>query len=87
MAQAGARALGCGLEQVLVASTGVIGVALPIDKVTRGVERAATLLARNQHASVARTIMTTDPFPKNTRFAWTRPGGPQRRRDGQGLRK
>ena len=38
------RALGCQPEQVLVASTGVIGVALPIDRVVAG-HRAGVLVA------------------------------------------
>src|SRR5215208_4816094 len=35
-----ARLVGCPVEQVLVASTGVIGVALPIDKVRSGLPAA-----------------------------------------------
>src|SRR5712692_5529790 len=36
MAAEAAHAIGCPVEQVLVASTGVIGVALSIDKIRRG---------------------------------------------------
>src|SRR5262245_19250218 len=36
MASEAARLVGCPVEQVLVASTGVIGVTLPIDKISRG---------------------------------------------------
>lgn len=58
-----ARALGCEPEEVLVASTGVIGVSLDPRKVTDGIISAADALG-NHHAEAARAIMTTDPFPK-----------------------
>ena len=63
MAAAAAAAVGCPLDQALVASTGVIGVALDIDKVRAGIAAARAALARDGRA-VARAIMTTDPFPK-----------------------
>jgi glutamate N-acetyltransferase/amino-acid N-acetyltransferase len=58
-----ARALGCEVEEVLVASTGVIGVSLDPRKVTDGIIAAADALG-DSHAEAARAIMTTDPFPK-----------------------
>jgi glutamate N-acetyltransferase/amino-acid N-acetyltransferase len=65
MAAAAARAVGCVPEQVLVASTGVIGVLLDAAKVTAGVAAAATRLSHEGHADAARAIMTTDPWPKS----------------------
>jgi glutamate N-acetyltransferase/amino-acid N-acetyltransferase len=59
-----ASGLGCAAEQVLVASTGVIGVSLVMDKVVSGVRSAVGSLARGRGAEAARAIMTTDPFPK-----------------------
>jgi glutamate N-acetyltransferase/amino-acid N-acetyltransferase len=59
-----AAALGCRPEEVLVASTGVIGVGLPIEKVSAGIGRAASALARGKGSDAAVAIMTTDPFPK-----------------------
>jgi glutamate N-acetyltransferase/amino-acid N-acetyltransferase len=59
-----ATALGCSASEVLVASTGVIGVALPIDRVSAGIAAAARSLARERGGDIARAIMTTDPFPK-----------------------
>ncbi|HTM04725.1 MAG TPA: bifunctional glutamate N-acetyltransferase/amino-acid acetyltransferase ArgJ [Vicinamibacterales bacterium] len=59
-----AAALDCRPEEVLVASTGVIGVGLPMSKVTAGIAKAAPALARGNGADVAHAIMTTDPFPK-----------------------
>jgi glutamate N-acetyltransferase/amino-acid N-acetyltransferase len=64
MASATARAVGCADELVLIASTGVIGVHLPIDEVERGIARAAASLDAGRHLDAARAIMTTDPFPK-----------------------
>jgi glutamate N-acetyltransferase/amino-acid N-acetyltransferase len=64
MAADTAAALGCAPEDVLVASTGVIGVMLPIDKVSAGIRTAGAALARGKGSDTARAIMTTDPFPK-----------------------
>jgi glutamate N-acetyltransferase / amino-acid N-acetyltransferase len=65
MATATARALSVAPKHVLVASTGVIGVALDADKVARGIRDAARALRRDGHADAANAIMTTDPFPKS----------------------
>jgi glutamate N-acetyltransferase/amino-acid N-acetyltransferase len=64
MAAGTAQLVGCPVEQVLVASTGVIGVSLPMDKVRAGLPVAARALAADQGSAAARAIMTTDPFPK-----------------------
>jgi len=64
MAALTAQTVGCPVEQVLVASTGVIGVALPMDKVRTGIPAACRALAADAGATAARAIMTTDPFPK-----------------------
>jgi glutamate N-acetyltransferase / amino-acid N-acetyltransferase len=64
MTRATARALGCEAEHVLVASTGVIGVALPMPRVSAGIATAAARLVRGAGRETARAIMTTDPFPK-----------------------
>jgi glutamate N-acetyltransferase/amino-acid N-acetyltransferase len=59
-----AAAIGCATDEVLVASTGVIGVGLNMERVVPGIRAAATALAREAGADMARAIMTTDPFPK-----------------------
>jgi glutamate N-acetyltransferase/amino-acid N-acetyltransferase len=59
-----ANALGCHPNDVLVASTGVIGVNLKIDRVSSGIRGAIAALARGKGSETARAIMTTDPFPK-----------------------
>ena len=64
MAREVASALGCSPEDILVASTGVIGVNLNMGKVTPGIRTAVAQLSRGKGADVARAIMTTDPFPK-----------------------
>ena len=64
MASATALALGCEPEEVLVASTGVIGVTLPTIEVMHGITTAVATLARDAGADMAQAIMTTDPFPK-----------------------
>jgi glutamate N-acetyltransferase/amino-acid N-acetyltransferase len=64
MAEETARLVGCPVEQVLVASTGVIGVALPMDKVRSGIPAAFGALGADQGPAAARAIMTTDLAPK-----------------------
>jgi glutamate N-acetyltransferase/amino-acid N-acetyltransferase len=64
MASETAAAIGCGTEAVLVASTGVIGVNLQMDKLVPGIHAASAALARGKGSDAARAIMTTDPFPK-----------------------
>ena len=64
MAQVTAKAIGCREDHVLVASTGVIGVNLKMDKIRAGVPQAVAALATDGGAAAARAIMTTDPFPK-----------------------
>ena len=59
-----ARLVGCAVEQVLVASTGVIGVALPMEKVQQGLPVAFQALGSSEGSLAAQAIMTTDPFPK-----------------------
>ncbi len=62
MASLTAAKLGISPEEVLVASTGVIGVPLPMDRVRAGI-REIELSHRGSH-SLARAIMTTDTKPK-----------------------
>ena len=57
-----ARYLGVEPDEVLVASTGIIGHQLPMDRVTQGIADAASLLSGLQTGGLAfaRAIMTTD---------------------------
>ena len=58
--------LGIGAIDVAVASTGLIGERLPVDKVLSGVDTAVRRLSRNGGDDAARAIMTTDTKPKST---------------------
>jgi len=69
------RLMSCRPEQVLVASTGVIGVDLDLRKVSNGVTTAAAALSRDHHHEAARAIMTTDPWPKESAVKVTTPSG------------
>jgi glutamate N-acetyltransferase/amino-acid N-acetyltransferase len=73
-ARQAASLLGIASNEVLVASTGVIGVTLPMDRVQRGLERAAGNLAAGSHAAhdAAEAIMTTDRVPKLAAYAFYR---------------
>lgn len=63
MAAAAAKELGADAGRVLVSSTGVIGVPLPIEKIERGVVGMAAELQDDPLVG-AEGIMTTDTFPK-----------------------
>jgi glutamate N-acetyltransferase/amino-acid N-acetyltransferase len=65
MAARSAEALGLQQRDVLVAATGVIGVFLPMDRVSWGIARAAKDLSRTGGGVAARAIMTTDTKPKS----------------------
>jgi glutamate N-acetyltransferase/amino-acid N-acetyltransferase len=54
--------LGVAAEDMLVASTGVIGVRLPMERIQMGVAKIS--LKQNGGYELARAIMTTDTFPK-----------------------
>jgi glutamate N-acetyltransferase/amino-acid N-acetyltransferase len=56
--------LGVNQGEVLVSSTGVIGVQLPMDKVRIGIEKAAASLATDGGDAAAKGIMTTDTREK-----------------------
>ena len=51
-------------ENVLVSSTGVIGVQLPMDAIGKGIQRAAGTLRDDGGHDAAQAIMTTDTVPK-----------------------
>ena len=75
MASETAAAIGCAAEEVLVASTGVIGVALNMDAVVPGIRSAVAALARSRGSEAARAIMTTDPSLKEHAVAVQTAGG------------
>jgi glutamate N-acetyltransferase/amino-acid N-acetyltransferase len=69
MAAVAGEAVGCQAEQVLVASTGVIGVQLDPGKVRAGVMQAKSALSTTGGDAAMHAIMTTDPFPKQRAVA------------------
>lgn len=70
MARATAEALHIKKEQVLVASTGVIGAQLPMDKIVNGIGMLAPTLDETQEGGhmAAQAIMTTDTIPKEIAY-------------------
>ncbi len=64
MARCAATALGAPAEQVLVASTGVIGARLPMPRIRRGIRAAAGGLDPAGLAAAAEAIRTTDTCAK-----------------------
>ena len=75
MAARTASTIGCAIAEVLVASTGVIGVTLDMDKVTRGISSAAASLGPDGGSDAARALMTTDPVPKSASVEVTTAAG------------
>ena len=65
MAKETAKHLGADPENVLVASTGVIGHRLEMDKVRRGIANAAAKLGTSGDSAALRAIMTTDTREKS----------------------
>jgi glutamate N-acetyltransferase/amino-acid N-acetyltransferase len=63
-AEAAAKLVGCKPREVFLASTGVIGQRLPVEKITFALPGLFASLTEDAWARVARAIMTTDTFPK-----------------------
>lgn len=65
MGAAAAAALGVPVEEVLMSSTGIIGVQLPIDRIEAGLQGIAAELQDDPLKGVE-GMMTTDSYPKAT---------------------
>ena len=65
-AECAGRLLGIPAMAVLVASTGVIGMQLPLDRIQAGIEKLAAAKSDTAEAGLnaAKAIMTTDTVPK-----------------------
>lgn len=72
-AEAVSEVLEVPAETCLVASTGVIGMQLPVEKLVNGVRLMAPALADSEEAAheAARAIMTTDTIPKEVAVTFT----------------
>jgi glutamate N-acetyltransferase/amino-acid N-acetyltransferase len=73
-----ARELEIAPEEVLVASTGVIGKALNMEVIEKTIPGLVNALSPEGIPLAARAIMTTDSFPKVTYFEGEVDGGPYR---------
>ncbi|MGY2081351.1 bifunctional glutamate N-acetyltransferase/amino-acid acetyltransferase ArgJ [Modestobacter sp. SYSU DS0657] len=65
-AELGRAGLQVGAIDVAVASTGLIGVRLPMEKLLPGVSDAVATLSADGGTAAAQAIMTTDTVPKTT---------------------
>ena len=63
-AKAAAKLLGASADEVFIASTGVIGEALAVERITRALPPLYAKLSQTSWRDGARAIMTTDTFPK-----------------------
>lgn len=65
MARTAAEALGLRMRQVLVGSTGIIGMSMPIERITPRIAGLVEKLAPDGSDEAARAIMTSDTKPKS----------------------
>ena len=68
MAQIAADELGVNADDVIVGSTGVIGVNLPMDKLEAGIKDAVANLSADGSDNAGRAIITTDTHSKSVTF-------------------
>jgi glutamate N-acetyltransferase/amino-acid N-acetyltransferase len=59
-----ARVIGCQRNEVYTASTGVIGVPMPMDKMSAAFDVLSSRFHDDAWEAAARAIMTTDTYPK-----------------------
>lgn len=64
MAEIAAQELNCKSDDVIVASTGVIGVNIPMDKMEAGIKNAVKNLSREGSVNAGNAIITTDTYSK-----------------------
>ena len=64
MCAAAAEAVGCDPRDILVCSTGLIGLRLPMRKILTAIPGLGTTLSRDGHRDAAKGILTTDTRPK-----------------------
>ena len=64
MCELAAKELNCRDDEVIVASTGVIGVNLPMDKMELGIKNAVKELSREGSVNAGNAIITTDTYSK-----------------------
>jgi len=65
MAVTTSKMLNISPKEVFVSSTGVIGETLPMEKITKGIEKIVNSLSVEDNNTAAEAIMTTDTFIKS----------------------
>ncbi len=70
-----AASINCNPNQVLVLSTGVIGMRLDLAKLELGISQSAARLSADMGLAAAKAIMTTDTYPKELAVSVELPGG------------
>ena len=68
-----AKAVGCQVSEVLIASTGVIGEPLPVDRIDRALKGISDKTRPASWLRAAQAIGTTDTYPKGA-FRYTKIG-------------
>lgn len=71
MASIAAKALNIKADDVIVGSTGVIGVTLPMDKIASGIKDAASNLSEDGSENAGNAIITTDTHSKSLTASFT----------------
>jgi glutamate N-acetyltransferase/amino-acid N-acetyltransferase len=61
-----ARRMGCAPDEILMCSTGIIGVQLPVDTMLQAHDRLAGSLSVEDGGLIPQAIMTTDTVPKQS---------------------
>ena len=64
MAEIAAKELNCRSDDVIVASTGIIGVNIPMDKMEAGIKDAVKNLSTEGSVNAGNAIVTTDTYSK-----------------------
>ena len=70
MAAETAEALGIQRSEVMVCSTGIIGVPMPIERISSQIAKLAKSASRKGGKGVARAIMTSDTVPKEVSLSF-----------------
>ena len=68
MCDLAAKALNLKSEDIIVASTGVIGQVLPIEPIEKGIAALAPVLSKDGNMDAVHAIMTTDTKPKEEAY-------------------
>ena len=68
MCDLAAKALNLKPEDIIVASTGVIGLVLPIEPIEKGIAQLAPVLSKDGNMDAVHAIMTTDTKPKEEAY-------------------